>query len=79
MLKFLNWVLKRFGVKLYMLPYLDDGLIASAKELMYQVDGKEASGEFKRAQVLRALMNRHPTTPERVLALAIEVIICSGV
>ncbi len=31
------------------------------------------SGEFKRSQVLRAMMNRHPEATERDIALAIEL------
>lgn len=39
--------------------------------------GAEASGEYKRAQALRMLLNQHPEARERDCALAIEVALCS--
>lgn len=54
-------------------PIADD-LMASARLFVAHVDAQFAgqAGEFKRSQVLRALLNRHPDARERDCALAIE-------
>ena len=50
-------------------------LVASARMFVAHVEEhfRGQSGEFKRAQVLRGLLNRHPGAKERDCALAIEV------
>lgn len=73
MIKFLNWLLRWMGIELVALPYLSPEIKTSAKELIAQMDNAVGSGEFKRAQVLRALLNRHPELRERDCALAIEL------
>ena len=73
MIRFLNWLLHWVGVELVALPYLPPEIKASAKELIAQMDNAIGSGEFKRAQVLRALLNRHPELRERDCALVIEL------
>jgi hypothetical protein len=47
----------------------------SAQLLMDQVDAgfPYASGEFKRREVIRAMMNRHPSLRTRELALTLEL------
>ena len=50
-------------------------LLASARMFIPHVRARfrGESGEFKRAQVLRGLLNRHPGALERDCALAIEI------
>lgn len=50
-------------------------IIEDAKMFINQVDKgfPETSGEFKRREVYRALMNRFPGEKHRILALAIEL------
>jgi hypothetical protein len=76
-MKILNWVLKYLEIQLMAIPFLPEGLQASAKVIMDQTALMGGSGEFKRAQALRGLMNRHPEARERSCALAIELEICS--
>lgn len=53
---------------------INDEILVSARMLVAHVEKNFAghSGEFKRSQVLRALMNRHPGVAERDLSLHIE-------
>lgn len=72
MIKFLNWIFSYFGYELVKrIPTEIDQL---ADEFVKQVENKfnGESGEFKRSQVLRMLLNRFPTERESVLAMAIE-------
>lgn len=73
MLKFINFLLRFAKVELVALPYIQKDLRESAKLITGQVAEMDGSGEFKRAQALRALMNRHPELGEGDLALAIEL------
>jgi len=80
MLKFVQWLLKLGGGVLIAVPYIPADVIESARMFVSQADNMPApSGEFKRAQVLRALMNRHPDTRESTCALAIELVLCGAV
>ena len=56
-------------------PLVSDDLMASARMFVAHVQEQfeEQSGEFKRSQCLRALLNRHPGATERDAALAIEL------
>lgn len=74
-----RWLLKINNLKLTALPFLSAELQASAKEITNQTNIVGVSGEFKRAQALRALLNRHPEELERNCALAIELQICGVV
>ena len=67
------WILKRYNVNYFIYP--SEGLQLEINALVDQVEtkwGKE-SGEFKRSQALRAIMNSHPSLTERETALAIEL------
>jgi hypothetical protein len=70
------WCLRKAGKKFILEP--DTELVGSACEIVKQMEGK-GNGEWKRAQVLRALINRHPSEKQRDIALAIEyaVRLCS--
>lgn len=72
MLKIINYILRLLGSELLAVPY-NKALSASAKEILEQTSKMDGSGEFKRAQALRALINRHPEMRERDCALAIEL------
>lgn len=56
---------------------ISDELLDTAKLLVAQVEDKfqGVSGEFKRAQALRALLNNHTKFSERQCSQAIEVAI----
>ena len=78
MKKILLYLLRKFyQLDLVLLPLVPSDVLTLAKNLCGQVDTQATSGEHKRGQVMRALMNRFPTTKERVLAAAIEIAICS--
>jgi hypothetical protein len=55
------------------IPILPDEVLASAKLITTQTEALPAGGEFKRREALRALMNRHPLTAIKDLALSIEL------
>lgn len=79
----LKRTLVKFGLWLARLggwtPYnagLSNELIESAKLMIAQAGHiAEVSGEYKRREVLRSLINRHPDIPERKLNLAIEQVL----
>lgn len=50
-------------------------ILESARLMTQQVEERfqGVSGEFKRREALRAMLNRHPDRPVRELALAIEM------
>ena len=77
MFKLLNLILRVFKIELIAVPMIGAQLMESAKMIIGQTGAMEGSGEFKRAQALRALMNRHPEARERECALAIELAVCS--
>ncbi len=52
---------------------LDPAILDSAKLMTTQAETMGGSGEYRRREALRAMMNRHPKAPERDLALAIEL------
>lgn len=52
---------------------LDQAIFASAQLLVAQAEGMKVSGEYRRREVLRGLMNRHPDATVKDLALAIEL------
>lgn len=56
-------------------PHADHPLLDDAKIVAEHVDGQfpGTSGEYRRAQGLRMLMNRHPEARERDCALALEL------
>lgn len=70
---------KLAGANLIAVPGMTAELVDSARELCAQVQERNRgeSGEYKRGQVLRSLINRHPEAKESALAMAIEVAICS--
>jgi len=57
------------------IPLVAPGLLVSARMFVEHIEKGFAgqSGEFKRAQALRALLNRHPEAKECDAALAIEL------
>ena len=71
--EFAFWILRMCKVNYFVYPKENIQVIVDA--LVGQVQGKfnGQSGEFKRAQVLRAAMNSLPKATERDLALAIEL------
>ena len=73
------WLLKLDKSQVVILPAMDEDFVESVKMFIKQVGSVDASGEYKRAQVLRALMNRHPEVSEKICALAIEVVLCGAV
>ena len=54
---------------------LDPALIASTHLMTEQTGKMGGSGEYRRREALRALMNRHPEAKERDIAFAIEAVI----
>ena len=78
MLKALNYILRFFGIALYALPSISNELMVSAREIVNQVGAMEGSGEYKRSQALRALLNSNPGVSERECALAIELVVNGG-
>ena len=66
-------VLDKYEVKYYLLP--DGEIQTTVNMFVKQVEEKfkGESGEFKRAQVLRATMNTLPKASERDIAMAIEI------
>lgn len=77
MIKILNYLLRWFYIDLVAV-HIPPGLAASAKVILAQTEIMSGSGEFKRAQALRALMNRHPEVRERDCALIIELVLCGA-
>ena len=61
----------------YILPDIPDAVMESARTLTAQHASMDASGEWKRHQVYASLIKRHPDASTRLLALAIEVALCS--
>jgi hypothetical protein len=76
-LKIALWLARLAGEDLVRMTHVGEDILKSASMLCDQVDSQDTSGEHKRAQVLRALMNRHPEAKERELAAAIERCMCS--
>jgi len=72
MIKFLNWVFSYFGYEL--VKKVPSEIENLAFDFVKQVEEKfkGESGEFKRSQVLRMLLNRFPSERESTLAMAIE-------
>lgn len=73
MVNFLNWFFKYFGLQLtpiVKLTHLEELAVNFCKQANEQFP--DTSGEFKRATVLRMLMNVFPNEKERDLAWAIE-------
>lgn len=55
---------------------VESDIIDSARLITAQAESmKGVSGEYKRREVLRSLMNRHPEAKERDLNLAIELVL----
>lgn len=72
-------VLQKYNITYWTeLPVLTEEVVSvlqlTVNEMVDQVEQKfkNESGEFKRAQVLRAVMNIIPTATEREIAFAIE-------
>ena len=61
------------GADLVVLPHVPENVLSSARTFVSQVSGQVTSGEHKRGQVMRALMNCYPNHKERILAAAIEI------
>jgi hypothetical protein len=82
MINFLNWIFKYWGLMLISIPEPVVEVIPDtteldkfAKDFVAQLNEdrfKGTSGEYKRSQVMRMLMNHFPDTRERDLAWAIE-------
>jgi hypothetical protein len=78
--RFLVWLLEwwtgnrvQLGNRWFRVPDGMDGLVAEAHALAARFELPGRSGEWKRHQVLAALMDRHPGEDQRDLALAIEL------
>lgn len=65
------WLCRLGGFVPYEAPALD--VLESARIFVAQANPLGGSGEYRRNQALRALMNRHPEARERDLCLAIEL------
>ena len=77
MIKLINLLLCFWKIELIAIPKVSGEMKDSAALMTAQLDAVAGSGEYKRAQALRALMNRHPEAKERECALAIELALCS--
>ena len=68
-------ILNYYKINYFIYPSESRQLLVNS--MVDQVEGKfkNESGEFKRAQVMRAIMNSDSTMPERDIALAIELAI----
>ena len=78
MLKIFNYILRLFGISLVALPAIPKAVIESTRMILLQTAEMEGSGEFRRAQAMRAIMNIHPDATQRQIALAIELAINGG-
>ena len=54
---------------------VSDDLLESARLMASQAEKIPGGGEYRRREVLRSLMNRHPTARVKDMALAIELAI----
>lgn len=85
MIKLLNKLFARFGLELQpilkqrtlKLPEIDPALRESAINIIAQTKLLAGSGEYKRAQAMRALLNANPTATARQCSLALEVMLCT--
>lgn len=75
MLKIINAVLRLFKVQVIAVPHISKALLDSAREITAQAESMGGSGEYRRAQAMRAMLNRHPDASERACALAIELVL----
>lgn len=73
LLKIAFWILKKYDVKYLLLPESEIQTVVNAMVEQVENKFKTESGEFKRAQVMRAVMNQLPYVSERDIAWAIEV------
>lgn len=75
MKKFINWILKFWGYQLAPIPKNLSAIEVMALEFVTQLNEakfKDTSGEWKRAQVLRMLLNHFPNEKESDLNWTIE-------
>ena len=73
------WLLKLDKSVVIIVPEMSDGLVESAKQITSELSSSPASGEWKRAQALRVLLNRHPEEKESNCSRAIELVLCGAV
>lgn len=73
-----KFLAKLAGGRFCVVPTIADDIFASARMFCGQVNGQATTGEHKRSQVLRALLNRHPGIKESTAALAIELVLCGA-
>lgn len=72
------WLIRRSGYEASVLAVRAD-LLDSARSAIAEAEraagavGSKVSGEWKRSQALRVLLNRHPGLPEHDAANAIQV------
>ena len=75
LVRFGLWLARKGGYDAHNQGVASD-IIDSAKLISEQAEAmKGVSGEYKRREVLRSLMNRHPDANERDLNLAIELVL----
>jgi hypothetical protein len=78
LVKFALLILKHYAYKAFWVSEELDRIIAEANKQIVVWDTKTSpgtSGEFKRHQVLAALMKKYPKVPNRDVAIAIELAI----
>jgi hypothetical protein len=77
-IQFALWILRKCGHELPVVTQfrdvVDDAVIMKARELIaHMAAHSDKSGEWRRAQVYRALINSFPDMPKRKLGFALEV------
>jgi len=73
------WLLRLDKSQVIIVPAMKPELIETAKRITGQLRNVDASGEYKRGQALRALLNTHPEESEGNCSRAIELVLCGAV
>lgn len=72
-------IMKWLGMEGVAIERFDPAVIASAKEIIDQLESKQASGEYKRGKAVAAMVNRHPEVRASRLSLLVELVLCGAV
>lgn len=75
LLKLAYWILKKYNIRYFLMPSGEVLEVVKAVAESAHQKFSDASGEYKRNQVLRSVMNILPNAKEREINLAIEMYI----
>lgn len=73
LIRFAGWILRHYGIPLFLLSAEIISLRDSAVKLCDKIDIQDQSGEWKRHQVYAKLIKMYPRASRRDIALAIEL------